>query len=317
MTKLFHGTEPPISRFDRTAAPVMFTVTLAFLVSIGISAELIHQGATPQHIRDVLAVAVVLWPLYWLEACVRLVVRYRRGTLTVRAALGDIACAICPPLRLGAADCATGRFMWIPFLGWQPVSKELYHQVERALSVPMIIVALAILPILVIEVGLPAYVAAYWQLRYLLILSTAVIWMAFVIEFVLLSSLADSKFRYVKEHWLDLVIILLPLIAFLRLTRLARIGRVARYLRTEKLGRLLRTYSMRALRTKLVRAVLLLNLLDRVFRRNPRKRLEALRRELQLKEQEIEELRRRIRELEKQLQERERLEEAVGEGVLD
>lgn len=305
-----------ISRFDQAVTPAMFLVTLAFLASVGIAAELLHQGVSEEHVWEVLRVALGLWPLYWVEAAVRLWLRWRAKCLTVRAVFRELAVAVCPPLRLGARDALTGQYIWVPLLGWQRVSKDLYYRVERALSFPMMLIALAILPVLAVELGLPRVVEAYWQVRYVLILSTAVIWMAFVIEFVLLFSLAENKLAYVKEHWLDLLIVLLPLVAFLRLTRLARLGRVARYLRTEKLGRLLRTYSMRALRTKLFRAILLLNLLDRVLRRNPKQRLERLRQELERKEREVAELRRRIRELEEQIRASAEEEATVSERVV-
>jgi hypothetical protein len=308
------GTVGPIDKLDRVLAPLMFAATLVFLAALGIAAELIHQGVAEEQIYRALSVCLGLWPLYWLEFRVH---QWRlRGQPRRQHQLPTLFVCLCPPLRLGARDFATGTHIWVPGLGWQTAGPHLYAKLERALSIPMVLLALAAIPVLVMELRWPHYVHASWALQFLVIASTVLIWMAFVVEFVLLCSLSDNKIAYIRTHWLDLLIILLPLVAFLRLTRLARLGRTARYLRLEQVGRLARTYSIRAMRTKLLRAVFLLNLLDRILRRHPRLRLERMRQELRRRERELQELRRQIEELERQLEAQGQASRAVDKSAV-
>ena len=57
--------------------------------------------------------------------------------------------------------------------------------------------------------------------------SESVIWLAFAVEFVMMFSVSPKKFRYCRDHWVDLVIILAPLAGFLRLLRVARALRLS------------------------------------------------------------------------------------------
>lgn len=53
------------------------------------------------------------------------------------------------------------------------------------------------------------------------------IWAAFAVEYVWLLRLAPDRGRFVRTHWLDLVIVLLPLLRPLRVLRLVRLLRAA------------------------------------------------------------------------------------------
>jgi voltage-gated potassium channel len=118
------------------------------------------------------------------------------------------------------------------------------------------------------------------------------IWLAFATEFVVMSAVADKKLTYLARHWINLAIILLPLLAFLRglqVTRLLRLGR---------LGKALKIYRLRGLSLRAWKGVVTLELLERVLHRSPEARLRHLRRRLRDKEREVARLRRRIRVLE-------------------
>jgi len=172
------------------------------------------------------------------------------------------------------------------------------QRLERIFSVPMIVIALMILPVLLVEFKWEEQVAAHAGLRLLLHVSTGVIWFAFAVEFLVMIAVADKKLRYCRQHWLDLVIILLPLISFLRSLRVVRATRLARLARIEQLTRMSRLYRVRGLAIRGFRTLLLLELLQRMLRTTPEKRLKRLRERLQEHEQEAEELRREIAALE-------------------
>lgn len=103
---------------------------------------------------------------------------------------------------------------------------------ERAVEVPLLVAALAMVPLLLAPVvfelspGMSAAVGvADW-----------IIWGAFALEFVVRLALAPVRRAFLRRAWVDLAIVVLP---FLRPLRLARSGRVLRALRVVRLGAVL------------------------------------------------------------------------------
>jgi hypothetical protein len=169
----------------------------------------------------------------------------------------------------------------------------------------MIFIALAILPVLLIEVGMKNQVAARPWLQFVLHLSLGIIWFAFATEFIVMVSVAEKKIRYCKEHWLDIAIILLPLISFLRSLRVVRATRVARLARIQQITKMSRLYRLRGLAMRTLRALLLLKIVNRILRISPETQLKRLREQLRDKKTEIKLLRMQIAELEKYIEEKE------------
>src|SRR3712207_1991472 len=101
--------------------------------------------------------------------------------------------------------------------------EELLGRLDRYLDVPLALASLALVLIAVIEVT--GEVSGPWQGR-LASLGWA-LWALFLFEFVVKFALAPVKRRYLREHWLDALIVLLP---FLRVLRLARVVQTARAL---------------------------------------------------------------------------------------
>lgn len=106
--------------------------------------------------------------------------------------------------------------------------QEALERFERATELPLLILALAMIPLLLVplmvhlgEAAEDAVLAAEWF-----------IWAAFAVEYVVRLSLSEKRWRFVRQHWPDLLIILLP---FLRPLRVLRSARAMRLLR---LGRL-------------------------------------------------------------------------------
>ncbi len=106
--------------------------------------------------------------------------------------------------------------------------QEALERFERATELPLLILALAMVPLLLIplladlgEAVEDAVLAADWF-----------IWAAFVVEYVVRLILSEKRWRFVRQHWPNLLIILLP---FLRPLRVVRSARALRLLR---LGRL-------------------------------------------------------------------------------
>jgi hypothetical protein len=120
------------------------------------------------------------------------------------------------------------RHVSVPLVGIVISDDGLRQRVDHVFHWPMIVLALAILPLLAIEV----YGQPTGALKLAIEIGFGVIWLAFVVEFVWKVTIAESRIEYVRRNWFDVVIILLPLLRPLRAFRatqgLARSTRVFR-----------------------------------------------------------------------------------------
>jgi voltage-gated potassium channel len=273
-----------LNAWDRRLAAPMFAATLLFMLLVGGAAEWIRweDGAIPWRLMGVLA---AVYALFGAEFLLHLACRdqhWRRRLL----------CCLLPPLRMCGRDYNSPPRVWVPFRGWVTPSARLAIELERSFSLPMIVVALMILPLLAIEHFWTQALAGSAPLRAAVSLATCLIWLAFAVEFFVMVSVVEKKLDYCKRHWLDIVIICLPFVAFLRFLRLGQA------LRLQQISRLGRVYRLRGVTMRTWRSVLLLDLIARVIRISPEKQLEKLRTTLEEKEAELELLRERIKELE-------------------
>lgn len=107
--------------------------------------------------------------------------------------------------------------------------QEALERFERTTDLPLLVLALAMIPLLLAPrlfdlrgTGADAVVAVEWF-----------IWAVFAVDYVVRLILTTDRWRFVRGHWLDLIIIVLP---FLRPLRLVRSARVLRLLRLARLG---------------------------------------------------------------------------------
>ncbi len=235
-----------------------------------------------------------IWPLFWLEYAYNYTTRKRKDGSRFIAVQPLLACLI-PPLRLGSVSPAWDDRLWLPSLSWQHPGRELSTLLERIFSKPMLVIALLILPILLIEFVFKGAVQEYFWLRLLLHLATGFIWFAFTLEFIIMVSATDKKLTYIKKNWIDLAIILIPLISFLRTLRVLRLARLAKI---QKIARLGRVYRVRSLGMKAMRAVMMFEVINRILKITPEKRLKKLNAELEERSLEMTELKSEIKALE-------------------
>ena len=205
-----------------------------------------------------------------------------------------------PPLRLGGRDHATWSHVWLPYAGWRHVDRHLVKRVDKALSGPMIGFALLVLPVLLYESLWRDTAPRHPAIAYASDTASSVIWLAFLVELVVMVSIARGKLRYLAEHWIDLLIVLLPMVQAMPMLRLAYLGRLT------SLSRLTRVYRTRGVAMRAFRAFLLLDSVQRLLHLNPAKRLEALEEKLQDHYHEIDLIREEMRELEERIQASER-----------
>ena len=227
---------------------------------------------------------------FWAEAVVRLgwIERGRPGCGVRRAdrrrAVHVLACALVPPLRPGLSPATMRGRVWLPAFGWRVVSRPLGRRVQRAFGWPMLAVGLLILPVLAAEVALAEQVRGHAGLALGLDVATRVIWFAFALEFLIVLAVTPRKIEYAVRHWVDLVIILLPFAAFLRGLQVLRAGQL---LKAQQMSKLAATYRLRGLAVKLLQAVLLLRVLERLSDGIAKRRIDKIRETISRRREEI------------------------------
>jgi len=244
---------------------------------------------------------MLIWPIYWIEYF--WLSRSERQITTTKnnAAQSELmrplACLV-PPLRLGSVIPSKGNRLWLPILGWQMPGKVFLERLEKKAARPMLLVAFMILPVLLLEYAFSSLVQAKPWLQMTLHTATGFIWWSFTIEFIIMVSATDRKFNYIKKNWIDLVIIVLPLVSFLRTIRVLRLARLARI---QQVSKVTRVYRMRGLIAKVMRGLMLMELINRLLRIKPEKTLAKLYETKADKEEELAALQLKIDALEEQV----------------
>lgn len=202
--------------------------------------------------------------------------------------------SLMPSLRMCARSPEMHDRLWLPRLGWRIPNKRLQRRLQKVFSVPMIMIALLILPVFIVEFFMKAQVAEYAWLRAALHVSTGVIWFAFAAEFILMVAVTEKKLQYCQTHWVDLAIILLPLISFLRFLRVMRVQQIIK---------MARVYRLRGTTVKALRALFVLDSVERLLTSNTERAIDRLETRLTDVEAEAKLLRRRITKLRRKLEE--------------
>jgi len=291
-------TEP--TSLDRRLAPVMFAVTTTYIVALGMVLHLVAGEASEPYapwVWGAVAVLAGLTELYLVEA----LLHARAGSPRWKR---DLLCCLFPPARLAVRDHAGGTSVWLPGLGWRHADDKLADAVQKKVSLPMIGVALLVVPLLAIELYFSDRGMTLKGWDFGMKLASAAMWTVFTMEFVVMITVVESKIAYIKKHWLDLVIILLPLFEFLRALR---IGRLLRLNQATKLGRVGKVFRIRGGLMRSWRAILVLGVIQRLLRRTPQRRLAELETQIREREAELAELRLQLASVERELAEQNRL----------
>lgn len=289
-SKLLKDSPDLSSEVATVRSKVMFSVALAFLLLTAFS-MLGYDHATSQSEQG----RFLGWffGILWLAIFIESVFGFWQSADYSWQATGRLVLILLiPPYRLALATHAPGNCIWLPILGRQEINRKLYDRLDRGFSMPMLFIAMLIVPILGIELFGTKYIRIYPSLGVLLDAGTSAIWLAFAFEFILMSTIAEAKVRYVAQNWINLAIILLPLIAFLRGFRIVRL------LRLGKAARILKTYRLRGLGMRAWRGVVTLELIELLIHRNPESRLARLKVKMREQEHNLENLRQRVTKLE-------------------
>lgn len=235
-----------LAKYENIMTPIMYGLGLFMLV---LAAALINLMANEgENITvaifqsKVAALYLILWIIFLLEFVLMLIVKKRsKVSISKTLLLGRAQALLFPPVRMGARHLLAPDLQWIPFLGWSYRNEGMLKFLKEKFSIPMVVIALLILPVLIIEWKFYEEVENYLQtdLSFVLDLTQGFIWLAFAFEFILMVSVSREKIEYIQKNWIDLLIILLPFIAFVRTMRIIKVARLSQLARGYKLRGLL------------------------------------------------------------------------------
>ncbi|MCP4199048.1 MAG: hypothetical protein GY762_18030 [Proteobacteria bacterium] len=272
---------------------VMSALALLFLIVTAFTLHHIEKDPLNVELNQTLK---WLFLLIWLPMLVEAAEGFwRQGDYSSRSVMRLLLLCLVPPYRLALSPYPASSCVWFPKLGWRRVDDSFYEELDRAFSIPMLLMALLILPILAVEIFWAKQAQSYPAIMIALDSCIVLIWLAFTIEFIVMSTVAKNKLTYVVRHWINLVIILLPLLAFLRgiwFLRALRLGKV---------GKALKVYRLRGLGMRAWQGIVVLELIELVLYRDPEARLAHRKKKLEKQDQEMARLRGRIKKLEAEI----------------
>lgn len=281
------------------------------LRSVPILAPTTHAQLQLQ--RASISLMAITWPIVILESIYHWIIRPKTWAMRWFHFFGFLFC-VCPSLRMCARSVEMDGRLWLPGISWSRPNRRLRRRLEQTFSVPMIGIALLILPVLMVEFFLKDQVARYGSLRLALHVGTGVIWFAFAAEFILMVSIAEKKLDYIRKNWVDLAIIILPFFSFLRSMQAVRGSRLAKLAKIPQLSKLVRAYRLRGTALKAFRALILLDVSTRLLRTTPEKQLARLREELTVTNREARLIRLMIARLQREITESNEISDPITSG---
>lgn len=114
-------------------------------------------------------------------------------------------------------------------------NEQLLKKVDRYTEVPMLVLVL----VMIITLVVPMVVTVPDATHAFLELVDWIIWSLFALELLVKTYLSQNKLRYLKSHWVDVLVVVLPLLRVFRIFRVARLARGARIFRALRFARVL------------------------------------------------------------------------------
>jgi len=217
-----------------------------------------------------------------------------------------------PPLRLAVRRCDVKPAIWI-YPQWYRVEPILLEELESWFLYVSLSVSLLILPFWIIEIFYAEMLYENLLLHHIVNLGNALIWGIFVAEFILEFSITPKRGEYLVKHWLELFIIILPMLILVRLMQLGYLvsllgwGNLAelQVFKLAKLRQMLSLYRARVVFNRMLRILTLIDLFQRwQQRRNPQKYLLHLQEKLAEHQEQIIEIQRKIEETQRLIAEK-------------
>ncbi|WKN32438.1 hypothetical protein PZB74_03635 [Porifericola rhodea] len=286
----------PLQHYDLWAAAPMFYLGILSLLLIGTLVTAFTEEDLSPMFLSILPWLLSFTGLVYLIFVVDTALLFwkkqqSKETMHTTEKRRRLLCLLFPPLRIGSRYITNGQYIWIPRWKWSKVNEGLFLDLKKSFILPMIGIALLIVPVLIIEWKFLGDIKEELpNLKVDLILEAVqtFIWCAFTFEFILMISISNRKLNYVKKNWIDLLIILLPFVSFLRTLRISQIAR---------LKYATRSFKLRGVITKARQGLIFVDFLQRIFRLRPETEVKRLYRLLQENQKDREDLQNKLRDV--------------------
>jgi hypothetical protein len=283
-----------INRYENNTAFPVYILSMIMLLLSGSIILLLTGGKEIGQFAYLSSILFKIYSFFWIffliDFAITIYLLKKEAVVVDKGELSfRILALLFPPLPIGSRRLTDNNYIWLPVLRWSKANYALLDYLRRAFSLPMIIIALLIIPVLIIEwkfydlvtVNFPDFNLDLWMQ-----LVQAFIWVAFTFEFILMFSVTNEKIDYCKRNWIDLLIIFLPIISFFRTLRLIRLAR---------LNHLARGYKIRGILMKAKQGMVLADAIQRIIYPNPKIHIRSLHKALLKNNREREEINRKIK----------------------
>lgn len=293
-----HLTSPKnglLSHYDTWIRPFIFFLSLLMLILGAVILNTLSHN--PENFGMVIfqdlvvRIYLIIWLFFLFDYLLLLyLARKIKKKIPISEFIFRSFALLFPPLRLASRHIEKIELTWLPFYGWCKCNEGLQKQIRRQFSIPMIVIAFLIIPVLLIEWKFYEEVSAYLatDLTFWLDCVQAFIWMAFAFEFILMLSISTDKLEYAMRNWIDLLIILLPFVSFIRSMRIVKIAR---------LGQIARGYKLRGLLIKAKQGFIFASFFSRILILKPNFQVKQLKKKLEKNHKERENLEEELIEL--------------------
>ncbi len=262
----------PLQRFVDTTAKPMWWLSLLSLIFLGVGVTETAHPVSTQLQQWALILYIGSHIIFMGEFFAILFLARREDNLSKKRKMKGLLYALVPPLRLGKRHITTRNLIWLPRWKWSKADDALFDNLRLKFSLPMIIVALLIIPLLYIEMKMKSSVAAHFEdIDLVLDICQSVIWMIFAAEFIVMISVTDDKQDYAKKNWIDILIIALPILMLL--IKQSEFLANAPALRLLRLNQITRVYRLKGVFTKVRHALMFADSIQRLMFPNPEKQL--------------------------------------------
>ncbi len=102
-------------------------------------------------------------------------------------------------------------------------SGERLARIERATDLPLLVLAIALIPLLVV----PEVVELSENISRAMLAADWFIWAVFAVDLGIKVAVAPRRLSYIRSHWLQVAMVVLPFMRPLRAFRLVRLARLA------------------------------------------------------------------------------------------
>lgn len=214
---------------------LMFNLGLLFIALI--SAPL-HQQQLKQVSIEEYNSLFILVAIIWLSMILEFIITVLTAEQPLqffKANTHRLLPLIFPPTRMAIPAWNDKQTVWLPKTNWKKKNRALEKRVEKAFSLPMFLISILVLVTIGIELLAKDFLVRYQFFGYSVFIIQCLIWVAFVVEFIISIMITKKKLAYCMAHWLEIIIILLPTLAFFRFLRILQVLRISKVARSMRL----------------------------------------------------------------------------------